>query len=102
MSKKSHTQKITEAERRRRQAAVDYGRATLRLSGFHLSDADLAHARRFVDGEITLKEFSNQFHDRVDVRLAEKRLADMQNGKSDSVPVEELMKHYFKDDKPDS
>lgn len=93
---------ITEAERRRRQAAVDYARASVGLEGFKLSDADLAHARRFVDGEINLEEFSNQLHDWVDVRLAEKRLADVRNGKSDSVPLEELMKHYFKDDKPDS
>lgn len=102
MSKKSHTQKITEAERYRRQEACDYAHASLRLSGFHLSDADLSHARRFIDGEIGLAEFSNQLHDWVDVRLAEKRLDDVRNGKSDLVPLEELMGHYFKDGKPDS
>lgn len=93
---------ITEAECRRRQEACDYARASLRLSGFHLSDADLSHARRFIDGEITLAEFSNQLDDLVDVQIAEKRLADVRNGKSDSVPLEELMKYYFKDGKPDS
>lgn len=48
---------ITEAERQRRQKACDYARASVGLEGFTLSDDDLSHMRRFVDGEIDLAEF---------------------------------------------
>ncbi|MCG9027362.1 antitoxin VbhA family protein [Laribacter hongkongensis] len=51
------TQKITDEERRRRQTACDYGRASVGLSGFKLSQADEEHAARFITGEIDLAEF---------------------------------------------
>ncbi|CAH2812565.1 MAG: hypothetical protein CBARDMAM_7144, partial [uncultured Caballeronia sp.] len=37
---------------------------------------------------------------RHDLKLAEGRLAGVRNGKSDTVPIEELMKRYFDNDKP--
>lgn len=57
MSKNSHTQKITDEERRRRQEACDYARASVGLEGFKLSQADEEHAARFIAGEIDLAEF---------------------------------------------
>jgi len=48
---------ITPEERRRRQKAVDYARASIGLEGFELSEADKAHAERFIRGEIDIKEF---------------------------------------------
>lgn len=47
----------SDAERDRRVAAVNYARASVGLEGFSLSTADEAHARRFIDGEISLNEF---------------------------------------------
>ncbi|CUR73218.1 hypothetical protein BN2905_25040 [Achromobacter xylosoxidans] len=48
---------ISDTERGRRQSAVNYARASVGLEGFSLSEADEAHAQRFVDGQITLQEF---------------------------------------------
>ena len=48
---------ISEAERRRRQAACDYARASVGLEGFKPSQADEEHAARFIAGEIDLAEF---------------------------------------------
>ncbi|WP_080605902.1 antitoxin VbhA family protein [Bordetella bronchiseptica] len=48
---------ISETERCRRQSAVNYARASVGLEGFSLSEADEAHAQRFIDGEISLQEF---------------------------------------------
>ncbi|WP_265919536.1 antitoxin VbhA family protein [Cupriavidus nantongensis] len=48
---------ISDAERSRREAAVNYARASVGLEGFSLSEADEAHARRFIKGEISLQEF---------------------------------------------
>lgn len=48
---------ISDAERDRRVAAVNYARASVGLEGFSLSAADEAHAQRFIDGEISLNEF---------------------------------------------
>jgi len=48
---------ITAEERRRRQEAVDYARASVGLEGFKLSEADEAHAERFINGEIDINEF---------------------------------------------
>src|SRR5690606_14877975 len=48
---------ISDAERSRRQSAVNYARASVGLEGFSLSEADEAHAQRFVDGQISLQEF---------------------------------------------
>lgn len=48
---------ISDTERSRRQSAVNYARASVGLEGFSLSEADEAHAQRFVDGQINLQEF---------------------------------------------
>jgi type IV secretory pathway VirB4 component len=47
---------ISDTERSRRQSAVNYARASVGLEGFSLSEADEAHAQRFVDGQISLQE----------------------------------------------
>ena len=48
---------ITEAERRKRQEAVNYARASVGLEGFKPSEADEQRAARFVAGEIDLADF---------------------------------------------
>lgn len=48
---------ISDAERDRRVAAVNYARASVGLEGFSLSAADETHAQRFIDGETSLNEF---------------------------------------------
>lgn len=47
----------TDAERTRRQAAVNYARASLTLEGFTLTPELEQHALAFVNGELTLVEF---------------------------------------------
>ena len=49
---------ITPEERARRKAAVDYGRGSVRLEGFVVSDFAEALNRRYIDGEITRAEFT--------------------------------------------
>ena len=53
----SSSQPITEDERKRRKAAVDYARASVGLEGFKLSSDDEKHAERFINGEIDLSDF---------------------------------------------
>ncbi|MCY1207124.1 hypothetical protein D9M72_187120 [compost metagenome] len=48
---------ISEAERDRRVAAVNYARASVGLEGFSLRAADEEHAQRFINGEIDLTDF---------------------------------------------
>ena len=48
---------ISEDERRKRQEAVNYARASVGLEGFKPSEADEQRAARFVAGEIDLAEF---------------------------------------------
>ena len=48
---------ITDAERRKRQEAVNFARANVGLEGFKLSEAEEQRAARFVAGEIDLAEF---------------------------------------------
>lgn len=48
---------IPEDERRKRQQAVNYARASVGLEGFKPSEADEQRAARFVAGEIDLAEF---------------------------------------------
>lgn len=50
---------ITEAERRKRQEAADFARASVGLEGFKPSEAVEQQAARFVAGEIDLAEFVN-------------------------------------------
>ena len=56
MNEKSSTHCITDEERRRRQEACDYARASVGLEGFKLSQADEERAARFIAGEIDLAE----------------------------------------------
>ncbi len=55
--KKAARPAISEAERRKRQEAVSYARASVGLEGFKPSQADEEHAARFIAGEIDLAEF---------------------------------------------
>ena len=48
---------VSVAERRRREKAVDFARASVGLEGFKPSKEEEAHARRFINGEIQLPEF---------------------------------------------
>jgi len=48
---------ISNTERCRSRSAVNYARASVGLKGFVLSEADEPNAQRFVDGQITLREF---------------------------------------------
>ncbi|WP_368737890.1 Fic family protein [Massilia sp. CCM 8734] len=48
---------ISPAERKRREEAVNYGRASVGLENFNLSKTDEKHAQRFINGEIELAEF---------------------------------------------
>ena len=48
---------ITEAERRKRQAAADFARASVGLEGFKPSEEAEAQMRRHIAGEIDLTEF---------------------------------------------
>ena len=48
---------ISDEERKRRQEAVDYARASIELSGYHLSTKDEARAQAFVNGELDLSDF---------------------------------------------
>ncbi len=50
---------ITEAERRKRQEAVNFARANVGLEGFKPSEEAEQRAARFVAGEIDLAEFVN-------------------------------------------
>jgi hypothetical protein len=59
------SQPITEDERKRRKAAVDYARASVGLEGFKLSSDDEKHAKRYVNGEIELAEFVKVRRDEV-------------------------------------
>ncbi|WP_047228089.1 antitoxin VbhA family protein [Pseudomonas brassicacearum] len=54
---KIHHPQISDAERRRREEAVNYARSSVGLEGFQLSNADEKRARRFINGEIDLTEF---------------------------------------------
>lgn len=50
------TAPITEAERRKRQAAADFARASVGLEGFKPSEDAEAQMRRHINGEIDLAE----------------------------------------------
>lgn len=47
-------------ERRRREEAVSFARASIGLEGFKPSLEDEALAQRFIDGEINLAEFEDR------------------------------------------
>lgn len=50
---------ITEAERRKRQEAADFARASVGLEGFKISEEVEQKTARFIAGEIDLAEFVN-------------------------------------------
>jgi hypothetical protein len=50
--------KISDAERAKRQEAIDYARASVRLEGFILSAECEALAARYINGDITRKELT--------------------------------------------
>ncbi|MDD5367350.1 MAG: antitoxin VbhA family protein [Gallionellaceae bacterium] len=50
---------ITEAERRKRQEAADFARASVGLEGFKISEEVERQTARFIAGEIDLAEFVN-------------------------------------------
>ena len=50
---------ITEDERRKRQQAADFARASVGLEGFKPSEEAEAQMRRHINGEIDLAEFVN-------------------------------------------
>lgn len=50
---------ITEAERRKRQEAVNFARASVGLEGFKISEEVEQQTARFIAGEIDLAEFVN-------------------------------------------
>lgn len=51
------TAPITEAERRKRQEAADFARASVGLEGFKPSEEAEAQVLRHINGEIDLAEF---------------------------------------------
>ncbi|MFG1298006.1 antitoxin VbhA family protein [Xanthobacter sp. V13C-7B] len=59
---------ISEEERRRRQEAVNYATASVRLEGFVMSEEEERHAERFINGEIDLAEFVKVRHDPLSSR----------------------------------
>jgi len=50
---------ITDAERRKRQEAADFARASVGLEGFKISEEVEQKTARFIAGEIDLAEFVN-------------------------------------------
>jgi hypothetical protein len=50
--------KISAEERARRKAAIDYGRGSVRLEGFVVSEFAEQMNRRYIDGEITREELT--------------------------------------------
>ena len=48
---------ISLAERKRREEAVNYARASVGFEGFKIGKAEEQHARRFINGEIDMPEF---------------------------------------------
>ena len=49
--------KITLAERRERESAIQEAHASVALEGFQQTPESIARAKRFIDGEIDLDEF---------------------------------------------
>ncbi|MDD2794645.1 antitoxin VbhA family protein [Acidocella sp.] len=49
---------ISEAERDRRRAAINYGRGSVRLEGFVVSPEAEALNQRYIDGELTREELT--------------------------------------------
>lgn len=54
---RSRAASISPQERKRREEAFIYARASVELEGFRISEALEQHARRFINGEIDMTEF---------------------------------------------
>ena len=52
---------ISEEEKESRREAVEYAKASVGLEGIYLSDALLAIAEEYVNGELSLEEFGKKF-----------------------------------------
>ena len=66
MSKNPQTvEPITDAERRRRQEAVNFARASVGLEGFKPSPECEAQAVRFINGEIEIAEVIATINERA-------------------------------------
>lgn len=57
VEKSEERSRISPEERRRRQEAVQFGRANVELEGFKIPDEERVHAQRFVSGEIGIDEY---------------------------------------------
>jgi len=53
---------ISEEEKRRRQEAFDYAKASVALEGFNLSSAYIQEVKRFIQGEIDFSSLTAQLH----------------------------------------
>jgi hypothetical protein len=56
---------ISAAERRRREKAVNFARASVGLEGFKPSEADEELSRRYVAGDITISDAIQAVHDSI-------------------------------------
>lgn len=65
---------LSSEERKRREEAFRYACASVSLEGFKVGEKEKQHAQRFIDGEITLKQYLkglDDLDDAEDVRIAE-------------------------------
>ncbi|MDG6896390.1 antitoxin VbhA family protein [Volucribacter amazonae] len=52
---------ISETEKAKRREAVEYAKASVSLEGITLSDSLLKIADKFVNGDLTLEEFGEEY-----------------------------------------
>ena len=60
---RSYTSRISAAERKRREDALNYARSSVALEGFNVPDAYSKEAERFIRGEIDLPSLTAKAHD---------------------------------------
>jgi hypothetical protein len=56
---------VSAEERRRREESANFARASVGLEGFKLTEEDEALTRRFINGEIELKDAMKVVHDSI-------------------------------------
>lgn len=54
---------ISSAERKRREEAINYAKASVNLEGFSVPDAYIKEAERFIQGEIDLPSLTAKVHE---------------------------------------
>jgi hypothetical protein len=59
---------ISAAERRRRESAVNFARASVGLEGFKISAEDEALVRRYIDGEVEISEILKAAREQAQAR----------------------------------